>query len=365
MTQDHHHPGTGAVTQDHDRAPIVIFWEMTKACALECRHCRAQAQPQRHPLEFTTQEGFQLLDQMVEFGNQPILVLTGGDPLMRRDIFDFIGYGLEKGLRVALSPSATALMRPETLKRLKEAGISRISFSLDGAKAQTHDTFRGVQGSFQRTLECAADAVDAGLPLQINTTVTRFSYPELAALEQVFRRTEAVLWDLFFLVPTGRAVTEDMLSPQEHEDVFHWLAKLSQESTLSIRTTLGQPYRRVLLQRDGSGSQEPSKPAPTGMPTRMPTTNDGKGVCFISHVGQVQPSGFLPLSPGNVRTDQLTHIYRDSRLFNDLRDPGLLKGKCGRCPFKEVCGGCRARAYAFSGDYLESDPSCAYEPPGL
>ena len=361
MTQDQHRAGSNAMTPDHHQAPMVIFWEMTKACALECRHCRAEAQPQRHPLELTTQEGFQLLDQMVEFGNQPILILTGGDPLMRRDVFDFIGYGLEKGLRVALSPSATALMRPETLKRLKEAGISRISFSLDGAEAQTHDTFRGVQGSFQRTLECAADAVEAGLSLQINTTVTRHSFPELAALAQVVERTEAVLWDLFFLVPTGRAMTEDMLTPQEHEEVFHWLARISHETPFNVRTTLGQPYRRVLLQQNPSDSQEPTKPAATG----MPTTNDGKGVCFISHLGQVQPSGFLPLSPGNVRTGRLTDIYRHTRLFKELRDPGLLKGKCGRCPFKEVCGGCRARAYAVTGDYLESDPSCAYEPPDV
>ncbi len=286
------------------------------------------------------------------------MVLTGGDPLMRRDIFDLIGYGLEKGLKVSLSPSATALIRPETLKRLKEAGLSRISFSLDGANAQTHDTFRGVRGAFQRTLECAADAVETGLSLQINTTVTRYSFPELADLAQVLRRSKAVLWDLFFLVPTGRAVTEDMLSPQEHEQVFHWLAQLSRESPFSVRATLGQPYRRVLLQQNPSNLQERAGPGRNG----MPTTNDGKGICFISHVGKVQPSGFLPLSPGNVRTSRLTHIYRHTRMFKELRDPGLLKGKCGRCQFKEVCGGCRARAYAVFGDYLESDPCCAYDP---
>ena len=347
------------MTQDHNKAPMVIFWEMTKACALACRHCRARAQPQLHPFELTTREGFDLLDQMAEFGNQPIVILTGGDPLMRRDVFDFIGYGLEKGLRVALSPSATALIRPETLKRLKEAGLSRISFSLDGANAQTHDTFRGVRGSFQRTLECAADAVEAGLSLQINTTVTRYSFPELAALAELVSSSGAILWDLFFLVPTGRAMAADMLSPREHEQVFHWLAELSEQSSLSVRTTLGQPYRRVLLQRQSSNAQGTTKP-PGAV---MPTTNDGKGVCFISHVGRVQPSGFLPLSPGNVRDRRLTRIYRHARMFKELRDPGLLKGKCGRCPFKEVCGGCRARAYAISGDYLESDPCCPYEPP--
>lgn len=236
--------------QGHDKAPMVIFWEMTKACALACRHCRAEAQPQRHPMELTTQDGFDLLDQMAEFGNRPIVILTGGDPLMRRDLFAFVGYGLNKGLRVALSPSATALVRPETLRWLKEAGLSRISFSLDGASPQTHDTFRGVPGSFQRTLECATDAADAGLSVQLNTTVTRYNANELTALAEVVQETDADLWDLFFLVPTGRAMADDMLSPQEHEQVFQWLARFSQETSLTVRTTLGQPYRRVLLQRE-------------------------------------------------------------------------------------------------------------------
>ena len=344
---------------DHDQAPMVIFWEMTKACALACRHCRAQAQPQRHPMELSTQEGFDLLDQMAEFGNRPIVILTGGDPLMRRDLFAFVGYGLEKGLRVALSPSATALVRPETLRWLKDAGLSRISFSLDGANSQTHDAFRGVPGSFQRTLECAADAAEAGLSVQLNTTVTRYNATQLTDLADVVGSSEAVLWDLFFLVPTGRAMAQDMLSPQEHEQVFQWLAQFSQETSLTVRTTLGQPYRRVLLQQSRSRSQDGAKQAKA----RMPTTNDGKGVCFISHTGQVQPSGFLPLQTGNVRTERLTGIYRHSPVFKELRNSGLLKGKCGRCPFKEFCGGCRSRAYAVTGDYLEADSSCVYEPP--
>ena len=345
------------MTQDHDKAPMVIFWEMTKACALACRHCRAEAQPQRHPMELTTQEGFDLLDQMAEFGNRPIVILTGGDPLMRRDLFAFVGYGLNKGLRVALSPSATALVRPEALRWLKEAGLSRISFSLDGASPQTHDAFRGVPGSFQRTLECAADAADAGLSVQLNTTVTRYNATELTALAEVVKESGAVLWDLFFLVPTGRAMADDMLSPQEHEQVFQWLAQFSLESPLTVRTTLGQPYRRVLLQLSRANSQDSAKT----VEARMPTTNDGKGVCFISHTGQVQPSGFLPISAGNVRTERLTDMYCHSTMFKELRDPSLLKGKCGHCPFKEFCGGCRARAYAVSGDYLESDPCCVYE----
>ena len=348
------------MTQDFHQAPMVIFWEVTRACALACRHCRARAQPKRHPQELTTQEGFGLLDQMAEFGNRPIVVLTGGDPLMRRDISDFIGYGIDKGLTVSLSPSATTLVRPQTLRWLKEAGLAHISFSLDGAKPETHDAFRGVPGAFQRTQECIADATEAGLSVRINTTVTRHSLPELEDLAVMVGQSAVGLWDLFFLVPTGRAQGEDMISPQEHEQVFNWVADLSEASSFAIRTTLGQPYRRVLLQRLAANGQGPSNPAGQ----KMPTTNDGRGVCFISHVGRVQPSGFLPLPAGNIRTKPLTDIYRHAALFKKLRDPGLLRGKCGVCPFNEICGGCRARAYATSGDYLESDPSCVFRPDG-
>ena len=346
------------MTQDFGQAPMVIFWEITRACALVCRHCRALAQAKRHPLELTTEEGFRLLDQMAEFGNRPIVIITGGDPLMRRDVFDFISYGLDKGLIVSLSPAATALVRPDTLRWLKEAGLSRLSFSLDGARPESHDTFRGIPGSFQRTQECMADAVEAGLSLQINTTVTRHSLPELQAVAEIVEGSGAVVWDLFFLVPTGRALEEDMISPQEHEEVFNWLYNLSQESSLTVRTTLGQSYRRVLLQHQSAGDQ--ASTASQGV--HVPTTNDGKGVCFISHVGMVQPSGFLPISAGNVRSEHLVDIYRQSPLFQELRDTSLLKGKCGICPFNQVCGGCRARAYAVTGDYLESDPCCIFQP---
>ena len=350
------------MTQDFARAPMVIFWEITRACALVCRHCRAQAQPKRHPLELTTQEGFRLLDQMAELGNRPIVIITGGDALMRRDVFDFISYGLGKGLIVSLSPSATALVRPDTLRWLKEAGLSRISFSLDGARPETHDAFRGVDGAFQRTQECIADSIEAGLSLQINTTVTRHSLPELAALAEMVQGSGAVLWDLFFLVPTGRALRDDMVSPQEHEQVFNWLYDLSQISPIAVRTTLGQPYRRVMMQHQQAAGK-PAASSPAGHP--MPSTNDGKGVCFISHIGEVQPSGFLPISAGNVRTGHLGEIYRHAPLFQELRDSSLLKGKCGVCPFNEVCGGCRARAYAMTGDYLQSDPSCVFQPQGV
>ena len=346
---------------DYDQVPVVIFWEVTRACAMVCRHCRAEAQPKRHPLELTTREGFALLDQMADFGNRPIVVITGGDALMRRDVFDFVGYGLERGLIVSLAPSATALVRPETLRRLKEAGLSRISFSLDGARPETHDSFRGVKGSFQRTHECIADAVQAGLSLQVNTAITRHSVPELDALAGLVEVSGAVLWDIFTLVPTGRALREDMISAQEHERVYHWIYDLSQRAPFAVRATLGQPYRRVIIQRQEAAGGKGIGPA---RGYQGAATNEGKGVCFVSHTGEVQPSGFLPLSAGNVRTRPLADIYRTAPLFRRLRDPGLLKGKCGICPFKVVCGGCRARAYAVTGDYLEEEPSCVFQPEG-
>lgn len=345
---------------NHHQAPTVIFWEITRACALACRHCRAQAQPQRNPMELTTQEGFHLLDQMAEFGNRPIVIVTGGDALMRSDVFDFISYGLDKGLIMSLSPSTTALVRPQTLRWLKEAGLSRLSFSLDGARPESHDAFRGIPGAFQRAQECIADTLDAGLSFQINTTVTRHSLPELPELADMLKRFGVTAWDLFFLVPTGRALREDMISPQQHEEVFNWLYDLSQESSISVRTTLGQPYRRVMMQRQSAAS--PASPRPAGHGMGMPSTNDGKGVCFISHVGEIQPSGFLPITAGNVRSENLVETYRQAPLFQELRDTSLLKGKCGICPFNQVCGGCRARAYAMTGDYLESDPVCIFQP---
>lgn len=346
---------------NYDQGPAVIFWETTRACALVCRHCRAEAQPKRHPLELTTQQGFALLDRMADFDNRPIVILTGGDVMMRRDVFDLISYGLETGLIVSLSPSATALVRPHRLRRAYEAGLSRISFSLDGARPQTHDAFRGVAGSFQRTQECISDAVDAGLSVQINTTVTRYSLPELEELKDIVEGLNVTLWDLFFLVPTGRALRQDMISPEEHEQVFNWMYDVSKTSSYGVRATLGQHYRRVAMQRrhggdGGAVSNTLSRRFHEG------TTNDGKGVCFISHTGEVQPSGFLPITAGNVRTAPLAELYRNAPIFKELRNPELLRGKCGACPFRAICGGCRARAYALTGDYLAAEPCCVYQP---
>ncbi len=354
---------------DFDRAPFIIFWEITRACSLACIHCRAEAQPKRHPNELSTAEGLSLIDQMAEFGN-PVLVITGGDPLMRRDVFQFIQYGIRRGLRVSLSPSATKLVTPEKLHKLKEAGLSRISFSLDGSCPQIHDAFRGVQGSFQRTLQCVRGVKEAGLSLQINTTVSRHNLSDLEAMGETVLCLGAVLWDLFFLVPTGRGQMDDVISPEDHERVSHWISDYAKTAPFDVKATLGQHYRRVFIQRrqaeeahskGGWSLNAPGFSITDGIGWTAKGTNDGNGVCFISHVGEIYPSGFLPLKAGNVRRESLVDIYRSSPLFLELRDPSKLKGKCGRCEFKTVCGGSRARAYAVTGDYMAQEPYCIYQ----
>jgi radical SAM protein len=358
---------------DFDLAPFTIAWEVTRACAFACRHCRAEAQPRRHPQELTTEEAFRLLDQIKEFGD-PILVITGGDPMMRRDLYDILAYAVQRGLRTSLTPTTTRLVTPKALARVKEAGVRRVAISIDGPTAEAHDAFRGFPGSFEIALRIARDAVDAGLSLQVNTTISRYNVHLLEEMMELVARFGAVQWSLFFLVPTGRGKAADMISPEEHERVFHWLYDLSRRASFDIKSTAAPAYRRVVIQREQGKSPapagEPAAPIVAGAGYRYQDgldrpakgVNDGKGFCFISHLGDVCPSGFLPLAAGNVRRQSVVEIYRHAPLFRSLRDPTALKGRCGRCEFREVCGGSRARAYALSGDYLAEDPSCAYQP---
>ncbi|MBI4201278.1 MAG: radical SAM protein [Chloroflexi bacterium] len=342
------HPNPAA---DYALSPAVLFWEITRACALACRHCRAEAQPKRHPLELTTEQGFALVDEIARFRPSPILVITGGDPLMRRDLFDVAAHAVSRGLRTSLSPSVTALVTRDNLTRAYDAGVRHISFSLDGATPEVHDGFRGVEGAFERTLTAIKTAHEVGLTVQVNTTVSQRNHAQLEEMADIVGRSGAVQWDLFFLVPTGRARAEEMLSPQEHEEVYHWLYDLSHRATFRVKTTLGQPFRRVVLQRAAQDGVQADS---------VPTTNDGKGICFVSHLGEIYPSGFLPVRCGNVLTHSLVEVYQSHPIFLALRDPGHLKGKCGVCPFNACCGGCRARAYACTGDYLAAEPCCVY-----
>lgn len=365
------HPGTrphamkGPVRFDLERDPVVVFWELTLACALACRHCRAEAQPKRHTLEMTTEECFRVMDNLATFDQKPILVLSGGDPFMRRDIFKLVEYGAGLGLTMSVSPSATALVTRQRLQRLKDLGVSRISLSLDGSNAINHDSFRGVDGSFMRTLEAMSNAKEVGLAFQVNTTVSNHSVRDLPAIEALVASSGAAVWDVFFLVPTGRAQVEDAVSPDEHERVFLWLLKQSQHAPMQIKTTLAMHYRRVQVQERlkemgqdiSTVTSDMVKELYKGVPS-----NDGKGILFISHLGNIYPSGFLPITAGNARRDSVVEVYRNSELFRSLRDPASLKGKCGQCPFNVICGGCRARAYAVTGDPLATEPFCIYQP---
>jgi radical SAM protein len=360
---------------DFDITPFTVAWEITRACALACVHCRAEAQPRRDPRELNTEEGFRLIDELVEVGG-PILVVTGGDPLMRPDLIDFIRYAAGRGLRVALSPTATALATRERLQEARDAGVARTQISLDGSRPEIQDVFRGREGSFQRTLEILETVRDLGVSLQVGTTVSRYNLDDLEGIADLVAKYGAVMWSLFFLVPTGRGKVEDMISAEEHERVFNWMYDLSKSAPFDVRTTAAQHYRRVVIQRrrqESAGNESASGGAlmvtgagysfADGLGQSGKGVNDGNGFAFVSHTGDVCPSGFLPLPAGNVRAQSFVDIYRHSELFRELRDYGRLKGKCGLCDFRDVCGGSRARAFAVTGDYLESDPYCAYIPP--
>ncbi len=345
--------------EELNNRPFIVIYEITRACHLACVHCRAEAQPRPHPLELRTDESLKLLDEIAAL-NPATLVFTGGDPLLRRDLEVLIRHAVTSGLRVALTPSVTRKMTQVTLTHLKEWGVSQVAFSLDGASAPVHDGFRKVPGTFERTLRAMSWAREAGLSLQINTTVTKMTAPDLPGIARIAEQFAAQLWSVFFVVPMGRATQDSMLSASEHEVIFEYLAVLSQQVPFGIKATAAPAYRRVLLQYRTAGS--PGLRAMGSGRAPVPI-NDGLGFVFISHIGDIYPNGFLPLSAGNVRRDTLAEVYRNDPLFRALRDPEQLRGKCGLCEFRAVCGGSRARAFAVYGDPLESDPACAYVPP--
>lgn len=345
-----------------DRSPFIVIWETTRACALACVHCRAEAMPRRDPDELTTEEGRQLLDRVAAFGSPPpIVVLTGGDPLRRPDIVSLVAHGTRQGLSVSLTPSGTAAVTRDRLRALQEAGLARLAVSLDGATAETHDAFRGVKGSHLYTMRIIDQARALGLPLQINTTVSRLTRADLPELARQMMAIRPTLWALFFLIPVGRAHAEQALPAEDIETVLHWAASLAPQVPFGVKTTEAPHYHRVLAER-GRVARSASGPDLIGRAGRAVT--DGNGFVFIDHVGNICPSGFLPLMSGNVRHDDLVTVYREDPLFISLRDPSRLGGRCGACQYRERCGGSRARAYAMSGDPLAEDPGCAYQPAG-
>jgi AdoMet-dependent heme synthase len=379
-------PAPSTPASPFSQAPFIVIWETTRACALKCIHCRADAIAHRDPDELSTDEGKRLIDRVAAFGNPPpILVLTGGDPLRRPDVTELVAHGTEMGVSVSLTPSGTAAVTRDKLRRLQDAGLARLAVSLDGATEEAHDAFRGVRGSHRYTVRIIEHAHALGLPLQINTTVCRSTVGQLEALAPQIAEIQAVLWALFFLIPIGRAQADHALSAGHIESVLHWAAALSRRAPFGIKTTEAPHYVRVLssLAVDSAAIAHPraphsrdlssrpavgaalavdSRPVSRGVGRASRAVTDGNGFVFIDHVGNICPSGFLPLTAGNVRRDDLVTVYCEDALFLGLRDPSRLGGRCGRCEFRERCGGSRARAYALTGDPLAEDPGCAYEP---
>ncbi|MCK1997586.1 TIGR04053 family radical SAM/SPASM domain-containing protein [Psychrobacillus psychrodurans] len=366
-------------SRDYNENPFIVIWELTRACQLHCLHCRAEAQHHRHPLELTLDEGKKLIDDIYEMEN-PLLVFTGGDPLERPDVFDIAEYAIKKGVRVSMTPSATPNVTKEAMQKAKDIGLARWAFSIDGHCAEVHDHFRGTTGSFDLTMKAIEYLNELEMPLQINTVISRYNYEYLDELAEMVEKLNCVLWSVFFLVPTGRGKETDMISPAEHEKVFRWLYNLSKRVPFDIKTTAAQHYRRVVIQqklREQKGLSDEDhifyEDALTmgdtgkidGLGRAPKGVNDGNGFVFISHTGDVFPSGLLPIKVGNVRQTPLANIYRNSDVFQNLRNPDKYKGKCGVCEYNKVCGGSRSRAYNLTGDYMESEPYCVYIPQSM
>jgi AdoMet-dependent heme synthase len=353
---------------DFNERPYIVIWEVTQACDLACVHCRASAQPNRNSFELSTEEGKRLIDEIAQM-RVPVFVLTGGDPIKRPDLFELIEHARKVGVRVSLTPSATPLLTLKVIHRLKESGLARLAVSLDGSRRETHDAFRGMSGSFDRTLEAIEWANEVGLPVQINTTFSRSNVEDFDNIAALMESKRIALWSVFFLVPTGRGKIADLLSADEFEGVFAKLYKLSQRARFHIKTTEAQHYRRYVLQQQVTERRKGSTQN-ADVPAKVPDTvgraprglNDGKGFAFVSHMGEVFPSGFLPFAAGNVRSESLSRTYRESPIFQQMRDDSQLGGKCGACEFRHICGGSRARAYAMTGDPLAEEPCCAYVP---
>jgi radical SAM protein len=344
-----------------DQAPMLVIWEVTQACDLACVHCRASAQPERHPHELTTEQGFRLLEEIRSFGD-PLMVFTGGDPLKRPDLLDLVRHSVRIGLRTNVTPSATPLLTAQAIDSFKAAGVARMAISVDGPDAATHDDFRGIPGTFDRAMFALRHARDIGLDTQFQTTVTRRNMHRLDEVAEIVKEVRSKMWSLFFLIVTGRALENDDLEAAEYEKVFEFMYELSKTAAFGIKTTEAMHYRRYVAQRikaeHGITENENAK----GVAWRTAGVSDGKGFVFVSHTGEIFPSGFLPVSGGNVLRDRLTEVYRESDLFRTLRDTSQRGGKCGLCEYQKVCGGSRSRAYAFTGDYLAADPRCVYEP---
>ena len=360
---------------DFALTPFVAIWEVTQSCDLMCRHCRAEAMRSRDPRELTTEEGRRLLDDIRSMGTG-IMILSGGDPVKREDIFDLVRHGADNGLRMATIPAATPALTLGLVQKLKNAGLSQIAISLDRPDSESHDTFRGVTGAFDLTMKGADYAREAGIPLQINTTLGAHNIDRFDDIAARVRDLGVVFWEVFFLVPMGRGRLLRQLKASQYEILFEILYRFSKEVDFIVKISEAQHYRRYVMEQEMRKSRESTGGNVVNLPDRLTRdfgpggsiglapkgVNSGNGFVFVSHIGDVYPSGFLPIPAGNVRNESVVDIYRNSPLFVELRDYGRLKGKCRLCEYRNICGGARARAYAGTGDYMQSEPYCAYIP---
>jgi len=360
---------------DFGQRPMLVFWETTRACLLACRHCRASATTQAPPGELSTAEGYALIEQVAGFGRPyPILVLTGGDCLLRPDLFGLVDHAVSLGIPVCLSPSVTPLLDADMIDRIAGSGVRAVSVSLDGCRATTHDGVRGIAGHFEQTVAAIAQLAAAGITVQVNTTVMDGNVDDLPGIAALVAQAGAHIWEVFFLVQVGRGAAAGPVSSAVHEDVCHFLYDASAYSFI-VRTVEAPFFRRVVRARRAGGPAPGSAlyqslsarlvgllgPA-TGLPSaHTAPTRDGKGIVFVSHDGEVYPAGFLPLGLGSVRTWPLREIYRDDPLLRSIR-AARFTGRCGSCEYADLCGGSRARAYAAAGDPLGEDPACSYVP---
>jgi AdoMet-dependent heme synthase len=352
--------------RDFSRNPMLVYWEMTQACGLACKHCRAEAMPTPHPLELTTNESKEFLKQLVHFGDPlPHLILTGGDPLSRKDIYPLIDFANGLGLEVSITPSATPELTNDAITRLKEHGIQSLGLSLDGSCAARHDTIRAVPGTFERTMEAARQAGRLGLPIQVNTLVAAETADDLPAIYELLRTSFPVMrWSLFFLISVGRGKALSEVSPEEGECIMKWVFDLAPHTPFAIKTTEAPSYRRIAIEQMREAGIASSEMKGTSVYNGF-QIRDGHGIVFVSNLGDIYPSGFLPVRCGNVRASSLVDVYRESEMFRALHSPDQFHGKCGSCEYSHICGGSRARAFAHTGDALGTDPFCTYEPAGL
>lgn len=360
---------------DYNSKPILIFWETTKACDLACKHCRASALLDALPDEMNLDESLSFVEQIREFGSPyPVLILTGGDIMKKSGLEEILKRTKELGIPTSMSPSATPLLNENAFALMKKYGVKSLSLSLDGASSDSHDWLRGYIGTFDKTLDLARRIISEGFTLQVNTTVFKRNVHELPRLLKILLDTKVKTWEVFSLIKTGRGIDSEDLGPEAYEDVFNYLEFASRYG-ISIRTVEAPFFRRILLERERSeyrgGSLYTKLVEDTigllGKPGdrskgHTSQTRDGKGIIFVAHNGDVNPSGFLPIKLGSVKEKTIVDIYRNSETLIKLRDSRNFKGRCGACEYSDVCGGSRSRAYSYFGDIFQEDPRCVYVP---